>query len=117
MLQQGPSNNRWTGKTVHIDLGAWVSSVSSQFCKELALQIQPLGQLLELEGTGGATIPYLGFMEVHLQILEIANYNKDVLLLAIPTTAYSEMVLVLVLVGSKIIDRALSLVTKESLQR
>ena len=38
--------------TVLIDLGAQVSSVSSHFCEELALQIQPLGQLLELEGTG-----------------------------------------------------------------
>ena len=38
-------------------------------CKELGLEIQPLGQLLELEGTGGAAIPYLGFVEVNLQIL------------------------------------------------
>ena len=30
-----------------IDLGAQVSSIRSQFCKDLALQIQPLGQLLE----------------------------------------------------------------------
>ena len=62
--------------TTLIDSGAQVSSVSSHFCKELALQIQPLGQLLELEGTGGAAIPYLGFMEVNLQILGIANYNE-----------------------------------------
>ena len=45
-----------------IDSGAQVSSVNSQFCKELALGIQPLGQLLELEGTGGSAIPYLGFV-------------------------------------------------------
>ena len=38
--------------TTLIDLGAQVSSISSQFCGELALQIQPLGQLLEPEGTG-----------------------------------------------------------------
>ena len=31
-----------------IDSGAQVSSVSSQFCEELALEIQPLGWLLEL---------------------------------------------------------------------
>ena len=35
-----------------IDLGAQVLSISAQFCKELTLQIKPLGQLLELEGTG-----------------------------------------------------------------
>ena len=78
-------------------------------CKDLGLKIQPLGWLLELEGTGGAAIPYLGFVEVNLQILGIRGYNEDVLLLAIPTTAYAEGVPVMV--GSKIIDWALSCMT------
>ena len=65
------------------DSGAQVSSVSSQFCEELALEIQPLGQLLELEGTGGTAIPYLGFVEVNLQIPGIQHYNEDVLLLVL----------------------------------
>ena len=98
-----------------IDSGAQVSSVSSQFCEELALEIQPLGQLLELEGTGGAAIPYLGFMEVNLQISGIQHYNEDLLLLLIPTTTYSQMVQVMV--GSKIIDRALSMMTKGDLKK
>ena len=38
--------------TALIDLGAQISSICSQFCRNLELQIQPLGQLLELEGTG-----------------------------------------------------------------
>ena len=84
--------------------------MSSKFCEDLVLQIQPLGQLLELEGTGGAAIPYLELVEVNLQIPGITSYNEDVLLLIIPTTTYSEMVLVMV--GSKIIGRALSLMTK-----
>ena len=79
------------------------------------LQIQPLGWLLELEGTGDSAIPYLGFVEVNLQILVIKNYNEDVLLLVIPTTTYSEMVPVVV--GSKIIDRAMSLMTKGGLAK
>ena len=52
--------------TALVDLGAQVSNISAQLCKELGLEIQPLGQLLELEGTGGAAIPYLGFVEVNL---------------------------------------------------
>ena len=96
-----------------IDSSVQVSSVSSQFCKELALEIQPLGQLLELDGTGGSAIPYLGFMEVNLQIPGIQHYNKDVLLLVIPTMTYSKMVAAMV--GSKIIDKALSLITKGEL--
>ena len=59
---------------------AQVSSISAQFCKELTLQIQPLGQLLELEGMGGAAILYLRFVEVNLQIPGIGNYNEEVLL-------------------------------------
>ena len=91
-----------------VDSGAQVSNISAQLCKELGLEIQPLGQLLELEGTGGAAIPYLGFVEVNLQIPGIRSYNEDVLLLAIPTMAYAR---VLVMVGSKIIDRALGCMT------
>ena len=41
------------------------------------------------------------------------NYNEDVLLLVIPNTTYSEMVPVMV--GSKIIDRAMSIITKGEL--
>ena len=92
-----------------IDLGAQVLNISVQLCEDLGLEIQPLGQLLELEGTGRAAIPYLRFVEVNLQILGIRGYNEDVLLLAIPTTAYAEEVPVMV--GSKIIDRALSCMT------
>ena len=80
--------------------------MSAKFCQDLALQIKPLGWLLELEGIGGAAIPYLGFVEVNLQIPGIRNCNEDVLLLVIPITTYKT---VLVMVGSKIIDKALSL--------
>ena len=63
--------------TMLIDLGAQVLSISSQVCDNLTLQIPPLGRLLELEGTGVSTIPYLRYAEVNLQILGIKNYNED----------------------------------------
>ena len=97
------------------DLDAHVSSISSQFCEDLALQIQPLGWLLELEGTGGSAIPYLRFVVVNLQIQGIKNYNEDVLLLVIPTTTYSEKILVMV--GSKIIDWTMRIITKGELTK
>ena len=103
------------GMTALIDLGAQVSSISSQSFKELALQIQPLCQLLELEGTGGSAILYLEFVEVNLQIPGIKNYNEEVLLLVIPTTTYSQMVLVVV--GSKVMDRAMGIITKGELAK
>ena len=86
-----------------------------ELCEDLDLKIQPLGWLLELEGTGGAAIPYLGFVEVNLQLPGIRGYNEDVLLLAIPTMTYSEGVPIMV--GSKIIDRALSCMTAGELAR
>ena len=101
--------------TALTDLGAQVLTISAQFCKELTLQIQPLDQLLELEGTGGAAIPYLRFVEVNLQIPGIKSYSEDVLLLVIPTTTYSKTVRVMV--GTKIIDKALSLMTMGELAK
>ena len=65
------------------------------------------GLVIEARGDGGSAIPYLRYVEVNLQILGIRNYNEDVLLLVIPTMTYSKTVLVMV--GTKIINKALSL--------
>ena len=101
--------------TALIDLGVQVLSISAQFCKELTLQIQHLGQLLELEGMGGAAILILRFVEVNLQIPGLKSYNKDVLLLVIPTMTYSKTVPVML--GTKIINKALSLMTMGELAK
>ena len=98
--------------TVLIDLGAQ--------CELLVLQgtcttNSAIGLVIRARGDGGAAIPYLGFVEVNLQIPGIANYNEDVLMLVIPTMTYSEMVLVMA--GSKIIGGALSLKTKGKLAK
>ena len=81
----------------------------------MTLNIHPLGRLLELEGTRGSAIPYLGYVEVNLQIPGIKGYNEDVLLLVILTMTYSEKVLVMV--RSNIIDRAKGMMTNGELTR
>ena len=54
-------------------------------------------------------------MEVNLQIPGIKGYNEDVLLLVIPTTTYSEKLLVMV--GSKIKDWVMGMMAKGELVR
>ena len=54
-------------------------------------------------------------MEVNLQIPGIENYNKDVLFLVIPTMTYSETVLVMF--RSKIMDRAMRIITRGELMK
>ena len=76
----------------------------------MTLKVHPLDRLLELEGTRGSTIPYLGYVEVNLQILGMKGYNEDILLLVILTMAYSEKVWIMV--GSRIIDRAMGMMKR-----
>ena len=73
------------------------------------------GSVVGARGDRGATVPYLGFVEANLQIPGIKRYNKDVLLLVIPTTTYSKTVLDMV--GTKIINKALSLMTMGELAK
>ena len=101
--------------TALIDLGAQVSSISSGFCDLLALEVHPVGRLLEHEGTGGSAILYLGYMEVNLQVPGIKSYTEDILLLVILTMTYSKKVPVMV--GFKIMDQPIRMVTKEELVR
>ena len=81
----------------------------------MALKVHPLDRLLELEGTRGSAIPYLGHVEVNLQIPSIRGYNEDILLLVIQTMTYAKKVLVMV--GSKINDRAMGMTTKGELAK
>ena len=101
--------------TALIDCSAQLSNISSRYCDLLALEVHPLGRLLELEGTGGSSIPYLGYVDVNLQIPGIKGYSEDVLLLVILTMTYSEKILVVL--RSKIIDWAMGVMTKGELMR
>ena len=81
----------------------------------MPMKVYPLKGLLELEGTGGSAILYMGYVKVNLQIPGIKSYNQDVLLLITLTMTYSEKELVMV--GSKIIDRVMGMITKGELVR
>ena len=62
---------------------------------------------------GRLAIPYLGYIEVNLQLPYTRRYNKDVLLLVIFTMTYVKKVLVMV--GSNIVSEAIKVVMKGEL--
>ena len=51
------------------------------FDSYLSGKIQPLEHLVPIEGSGGATVPYLGYVEVRMCIPGIHSFDRDVLML------------------------------------
>ena len=46
-----------------LDTGSMVSTLSHSFCKRLQLAINPLHDLIRVEGAGGHQLQYLGYVE------------------------------------------------------
>ena len=79
------------------------------------MRIQPLDRLVPIESSGGADVPYLGHVEVRMQIPGISSFDQDVLMLiSHTTTCYHRRVPVQV--GSCIIDQVTSCIIEEELQ-
>ena len=51
-----------------IDSGAMISMMSKDYCYEHGYEIQPLEHLVPIEGSGGASVPYLGYVEIRMCI-------------------------------------------------
>ena len=84
MVQWGPHHCWWPEGDCIDWLWTQVSNDSSRFWKQMSLKIHPLDRLLELEGTGGPAILYLGYVEVNLQIPGIRGYNENILCKILP---------------------------------
>ena len=54
-----------------IDSGAMILMMSKDYCYECGYEIQPLEHLVPIEGSGGAIVPYLGYIEVRMHIPRI----------------------------------------------
>ena len=72
-----------------IDSGSQLLAISLVWVKKLNLRPQQLQSILEIEGSGGFDVPYLGYVETCLRILEIKAFDNDVLLLIIPDSAHT----------------------------
>ena len=49
-----------------IDSGAMISMMSKGYCDGNGYEIQPLGKQVHIEGSGGADVPYLGYVKVRM---------------------------------------------------
>ena len=98
-----------------IDSGTMISKMSKGYCDELRYEIQPLDRLVPIEGSGGVDIPYLGYVEVRMQIPGICSFNQDFLMLISHKTVHYHR-RVPIQVGSHIIDQVNNSITEEELQ-
>ena len=71
-----------------IDYGSQLSSISLAWVKKLNLNPQ-LWSVLQIEGSRGLDVPYLGYVETCLRIPEVKAFDNDVLLLIVPDSAHT----------------------------
>ena len=69
-----------------INSGAMISMRSKDYCYECGYKIQPLEHLVPIEGSGGASVLYLGYVGVRMCITGINSFDRDVLMLVSSTT-------------------------------
>ena len=75
-----------------IDSGANISSISKSFAEKLGLPFRQLESLLEIEGSRGIDVPYLGYTEVNLKVPGVKAFNEDILVVIQNDSAYSARV-------------------------
>ena len=72
-----------------IDFGSQLSYISLAWVKKLNLKPQQLWSILQIEGSRGLCVPYLGYVETHLGIPEVKAFDTDVLLLIVPDSVHT----------------------------
>ena len=98
-----------------LDSGAQMSTITISQAKKIDLKIQSLESMLDIEGGGGIAIPYIGYVEVQLQIPEIKNYKENALMMVMNDSRYGEKVPFAI--GTIHIHAAIEKMTKEELDK
>ena len=79
--------------TALLDTGSQVTHVSHDYCVANGIDINPIAKLVNIEGTGGDSIEYVGYAEASLSLpMGSHTFNIDALLLVLPTTEYLKKV-------------------------
>ena len=79
--------------------------------KEIEFKTTTTVTILQIEGSGGLEVPYLGYVEAHLKIPEIKAFDLDVLLLIVPDSAHTHHTSIML--STLYIDMAIKLGTKK----
>ena len=45
--------------------------------------------MLQIEGSGGLDVPYLGYLETHCGVPEVKAFDTDVILLIVPDSVHT----------------------------
>ena len=97
--------------TALLDTGSQVTHVSHAFCVANGIEINPLAKLVNIEGTGGDSIEYLGYAEASLSLpMGSHTFNIEALLLVLPTTDYFRKVPVSI--GTTITDMVVDFINQ-----
>ena len=73
-----------------LDSGSQLSAILWTWVERLKLEPKQLQSILQIEGSGGLEVPYLGYVETHLRIPKVKAFDQDVLLLIVPNSAHMQ---------------------------
>ena len=81
-----------------IDTGSTISTVSRSFYKSMSNmpQLHSLGNILDIEGATGHSLPYDGYIEARLRIPGLHINGPDALLLVVPDTNFNSTVPIII---------------------
>ena len=97
-----------------IGSGSQLSSILLAWVMTLKLNAQQLCSVLQIEGSGGLDVPYLGYVETHLRVPEVKTFDTDVLLLVVPDSVHTMHTAITL--GTLHIDMAIKLATNTELE-
>ena len=75
-----------------LDAGAQMSTITISQARKMKLKIESFDKLLDIEGSGGVSVPYIGYVEVNLKIPELPAYDEDALMMVMNDSRYGDMV-------------------------
>ena len=73
-----------------IDSDTHVSLITKGFCVDYGLKVRPMERCLNLVGTKGFLVLYLGYVKINVKIPHILQYNEDLVMSIIPASCYGD---------------------------